>query len=140
MFMNKVYIVSFWLLGGFLIAVLVSYLAPKEIDSILKYSFPFTFAMFSLNFSAISACSNALLKYKETHRNSKIEYVILEMKDNMIAMLIGIVIVFLASIAKGVVPNIYCEIACNALIFAVLIMFLHLILDIAQAFFEIVKD
>lgn len=96
--------------------------------------------MFSLNFSAISACSNALLKYKESHADKKIEYVISEMKENMIAMLIGIVIVFFASIAKNVDSNLYLQIACNTLIFAVLIMFLHLIIDIAQAFFNIVKN
>lgn len=138
--MNRIYIISFWILGGLVIAVLVNCLASKDIDSILKYSFPFTFAMFSLNFSAISACSNALLKYKECHADMKIEYVISEMKENMIAMLIGIVIVFFASIAKNVDSNLYLQIACNTLIFAVLIMFLHLIIDIAQAFFNIVKN
>ena len=138
--MNRIYIISFWILGGLVAAVLVHCLPPREIDSILKYSFPFTFAMFSLNFSAISACSNALLKYKESHADKKIGYVISEMKENMIAMLIGIIVVFFASIAKSVDSNMYWQIACNSLIFAVLVMFLHLILDIAQAFFKIVKN
>ena len=133
--MNRIYIISFWILGGLVIAVLVNCLAPKDIDSILKYSFPFTFAMFSLNFSAISACSNALLKYKESHSDAGVYAV-----GAQIAMLIGIVIVFFASIAKNVDSNLYLQIACNTLIFAVLIMFLHLIIDIAQAFFNIVKN
>ena len=74
--MNKVYIISFWLVCGLLIACLVKWMNPKDIDALLKYSFPFAFAMFSLNFSAISACSNALLKYKELHQNKNVEIVV----------------------------------------------------------------
>lgn len=78
--MSRVYIISFWILLGTFIAFLVNWLAPKDLDSLLKYSFPFTFAMFSLNFSAISACSNALLKYKELHSDKRIDIVVLEIK------------------------------------------------------------
>lgn len=138
--MSRVYIVSFWLLGGLLLALLIMWIEPKDIDSLLKYSFPFTFAMFSLNFSAISACSNALLKYKELHEDKRIEFVVQEMKENMMAMLVGIVCVFWASILKSAIDNQYFIVACNAIIFAVLIMYLHLIIDIAMAFFRIVEN
>ena len=138
--MNRVYIASFWLLGGILLALLVMWLEPKDIDSLLKYSFPFTFAMFSLNFSAISACSNALLKYKELHEDKRIVFVVQEMKDNMIAMLVGIIAVFFVSVLKSSVSNLFIVVACNAIIFAVLIMYLHLIIDIAMAFFRIVEN
>lgn len=138
--MNKVYIISFWLLGGFVLAFIINCLSiSNEVDSILRYAFPFTFAMFSLNFSAISACSNALLKYKELYQDKKIDIVVQEMKDNMMAMLLGIICVFIASILKSAIDNQFCVIACNAIIFAVLIMYLHLILDIAMAFFRIVE-
>lgn len=121
--MNKVYIISFWLLGGFVLAFIINCLPiTNEVDSILRYAFPFTFAMFSLNFSAISACSNALLKYKELHQDKHIEIVVQEMKENMMSMLLGIIFVFLASILKSAVDNQYFVIACNAVIFAVLIM------------------
>ena len=113
---------------------------PKDIDALLKYSFPFIFAMFSLNFSVISACSNALLKYKELHQNKNVEIVVQEMKENMMAMLLGIICVFIASILKSTVDNQYFVIACNAVIFAVLIMYLHLIVDIAMAFFRIIEN
>ena len=138
--MNRVYIASFWLLGGILLALLVMWLEPKDIDSLLKYSFPFTFAIFSLNFSAISACSNALLKYKELHEDKRIVFVVQEMKDNMIAMLVGIIAVFFVSVLKSSVSNLFIVVACNAIIFAVLIMYLHLIIDIAMAFFRIVEN
>lgn len=138
--MSRVYIVSFWILAGLLLALLVMWLEPKEIDTLLKYSFPFTFAMFSLNFSAISACSNALLKYKELHQDKRIEYVVQEMKENMMSMLVGIVCVFVASILKSSMDNQCVVVACNAIMFAVLIMFLHLIIDIAMAFFRIVEN
>lgn len=138
--MNKVYIISFWLVCGLLIACLVKWMNPKDIDALLKYSFPFTFAMFSLNFSAISACSNALLKYKELHQNKNVEIVVQEMKENMMAMLLGIISVFIASILKSTVDNQYLVIACNAVIFAVLIMYLHLIVHIAMAFFRIIEN
>lgn len=137
--MSKVYIISFWLVCGLAIAFLVEWMNPKDIDALLKYSFPFTFAMFSLNFSAISACSNALLKYKELHQDKHIEIVVQEMKENMMSMLLGIIFVFLASILKSAVDNQYFVIACNAVIFAVLIMYLHLIVDIAMAFFRIIE-
>lgn len=138
--MNKVYIISFWLLGGFVLAFIINCLPiTNEVDSILRYAFPFTFAMFSLNFSAISACSNALLKYKELHQDKHIEIVVQEMKENMMSMLLGIIFVFLASILKSAVDNQYFVIACNAVIFAVLIMYLHLIVDIAMAFFRIIE-
>lgn len=78
---------------------------PKDIDALLKYSFPFTFAMFSLNFSAISACSNALLKYKELHQSKNVEIVVQEMKENMMAMLLGIICVFIVSILKSAIDN-----------------------------------
>ena len=138
--MNKIYIISFWLVCGLLIACLVKWMNPKDIDALLKYSFPFTFAMFSLNFSAISACSNALLKYKELHQNKNVEIVVQEMKENMMAMLLGIISVFIASILKSTVDNQYLVIACNAVIFAVLIMYLHLIVDIAMASFRIIEN
>ena len=138
--MNKVYIISFWLVCGLLIECLVKWMNPKDIDALLKYSFPFTFAIFSLNFSAISACSNALLKYKELHQSKNVEIVVQEMKENMMAMLLGIISVFIASILKSTVDNQYLVIACNAVIFAVLIMYLHLIVDIAMAFFRIIEN
>lgn len=138
--MSRIYIISFWILVGLLLALLIMWLEPKDIDALLKYAFPFTFAMFSLNFSAISACSNALLKYKELHQDKKIEYVVQEMKENMMAMLVGIVCVFLVSILKSAMDNQYIVVACNAVIFAVLIMYLHLIIDIAMAFFRIVEN
>lgn len=138
--MSRVYIISFWILLGTFIAFLVNWLAPKDLDSLLKYSFPFTFAMFSLNFSAISACSNALLKYKELHSDKRIDIVVLEMKENMIAMLVGIVMVFLASLLKSASDCDILVIICNSAIFTVLVMYLHLILDIAIAFFNIVKS
>lgn len=138
--MSRVYIVSFWILAGLLLALLVMWLEPKDINTLLKYSFPFTFAMFSLNFSAISACSNALLKYKELHQDQRIEFVVQEMKENMMSMLIGIVCVFIASILKSSMDNQFVAVACNTIVFAVLIMFLHLIIDIAMAFFRIVEN
>lgn len=138
--MSRVYIISFWILLGTFIAFLVNWLAPKDLDSLLKYSFPFTFAMFSLKFSAISACSNALLKYKELHSDKRIDIVVLEMKENMIAMLVGIVMVFLASLLKSASDSAILVIICNSAIFTVLVMYLHLILDIAIAFFNIVKS
>lgn len=138
--MNKVYIISFWLVCGLLIACLVKWMNPKDIDALLKYSFPFTFAMFSLNFSAISACSNALLKYKELHQDKNIEIVVQEMKENMMSMLLGIICVFIASILKSAIDKQFFVIACNAVIFAVLIMYLHLIVDIAMAFFRIIEN
>lgn len=137
--MNKVYIISFWLVCGLLIACLVKWMNPKDIDALLKYSFPFVFAMFSLNFLAISACSNALLKYKELHQNKNVEIVVQEMKENMMAMLLGIICVFIASILKSAIDNQFFEIVCNAVIFSVLIMYLHLIVDIAMAFFRIIE-
>lgn len=103
--MNKVYIISFWLVCGLLIVCLVKWMNPKDIDALLKYSFPFTFAMFSLNFSAISACSNALLKYKELHQSKNVEIVVQEMKENMMAMLLGIICVFIVSILKSAIDN-----------------------------------
>lgn len=138
--MNKVYIISFWLVCGLLIACLVKWMNPKDIDALLKYSFPFTFAIFSLNFSAISACSNALLKYKELHQDKNIKIVVQEMKENMMAMLLGIICVFIASVLKSALDNQFFVIACNAVIFAVLIMYLHLIVDIAMAFFRIIEN
>lgn len=138
--MSRVYIVSFWILAGLLLALIVMWLEPKDINALLKYSFPFTFAMFSLNFSAISACSNALLKYKELHQDKRIEFVVQEMKENMMSMLIGIVCVFIASILKSSLDSQFVVVACNTIIFAVLIMFLHLIIDIAIAFFRIVEN
>ena len=138
--MNKVYIISFWLVCGLLIECLVKWMNPKDIDALLKYSFPFTFAMFSLNFSAISACSNDLSKYKELHHDKNIKIVVQEMKENMMAMLLGIISVFIASILKSTVDNQYLVIACNAVIFAVLIMYLHVIVDIAMAFFRIIEN
>lgn len=138
--MSRMYIISFWILLGIFIALLVNWLSPKDLDSLLKYSFPFTFAMFSLNFSAISACSNALLKYKELHSDKRIDIVVLEMKENMIAMLVGIVMVFLASLLKSASDCTILAIICNSAIFTVLVMYLHLILDIAIAFFNIVKS
>ena len=44
--MSKVYIISFWLVCGLVIAFLVEWMNPKDIDALLKYSFPFTFAMY----------------------------------------------------------------------------------------------
>lgn len=138
--MSRLYLISFWLLIGVLAAGLVEWLNPKDIDSLLRYAFPFTFAMFSLNFSAISACSNALLKYKEQHSDKEIYFVVEEMKENLIAMLFGIVLVFVASIFKNVSDSPYLEVICNTIIFAVLTMYLHLVMDIALAFFNIVKN
>lgn len=81
----------------------------------------------------------------------RIEYLIIEggsidgtmdvgNKNNMMAMLLGIICVFIASILKSTVDNQYFVIACNAVIFAVLIMYLHLIVDIAMAFFRIIEN
>lgn len=137
--MIKLYIISFWVVIGFVIAGVVQSLAPKELDALLRYSFPFTFAMFSLNFSAISACSNALLKYKEMHQDKDIDSVVDEMKENMIAMLVGIIIVFFASLLKSMDECVKLTVICNGFIFAVLVMYLHLILNITIGFFNIVK-
>ena len=55
------------------------------------------------------------------------------------AMLLGIICVFIVSILKSAIDNQFFEIVCNAVIFAVLIMYLHLIVDIAMAFFRIIE-
>lgn len=55
-------------------------------------------------------------------------------------MLVGIVMVFLASLLKSASDSAILVIICNSAIFTVLVMYLHLILDIAIAFFNIVKS
>lgn len=136
--MNRVYIVVFWLFGGMIISLLADYFNPVDLKAILRYSFPFIFAMFSLNFSAISACSNAILKYKEMYKQCDIKIVVSEMKENMIAMLIGIVCVFIASFIRSSTQMEILIVACNVIVFSVLIMFIHLIMDVAMAFFDII--
>lgn len=136
--MNRVYIVVFWLFGGMIISLLADYFNPVDLKAILRYSFPFMFAMFSLNFSAISACSNAILKYKEMYNQCDIKIVVSEMKENMIAMLIGIVCVFIASFIRSSTQMEILIVACNVIVFSVLIMFIHLIMDVAMAFFDII--
>lgn len=72
------------------------------------------------------------------YKQCDIKIVVSEMKENMIAMLIGIVCVFIASFIRSSTQMEILIVACNVIGFSVLIMFIHLIMDVAMAFFDII--
>lgn len=72
------------------------------------------------------------------YKQCDIKIVVFEMKENMIAMLIGIVCVFIASFIRSSTQMEILIVACNVIVFSVLIMFIYLIMDVAMAFFDII--
>lgn len=72
------------------------------------------------------------------YKQCDIKIVVSEMKENMIAMLIGIVCVFIASFIRSSTQMEILIVACNVIVFSVLIMFIHLIMDVAMAFVDII--
>lgn len=72
------------------------------------------------------------------YKQCDIKIVVSEMKENMIAMLIGIVCVFIASFIRSSTQMEILIVACNVIVFSVLVMFIHLIMDVAMAFFDII--
>ena len=116
---------------------------PMSFDD-MKFLFPVCATLFSFNFAACSACSNALLKFRELHADKDISSVVKEMKESMIAMAIGLIVSLLSLFSlnyldetkTSVLPKIFA----NGLIFAVFVMYVHLIYDIASAFFDLIKN
>jgi len=116
---------------------------PMSFDD-MKFLFPIYATLFSFNFAACSACSNALLKFRELHPDKDISSVVKEMKESMIAMVIGLIVsllsLFFLNYLDETQTSVWPKIIVNGLIFAVLVMYVYLIYDIASAFFDLIKN
>ena len=138
--------ICLWLICGMVMSIIAWILkAPMSFDS-MKFLLPICITLLSFNFAACSACSNALLKFKELHPDKDITSIIQEMKESIIAMVIGVFVIlfslftlnYLMGIESSVKTGLI--IGVNGFIFSVFIMYVWLIYDIAMAFFELIGN
>lgn len=144
--METVKDICFWLVVGEIISIFARLMDVPMTYNDMKFLLPICATLLSFNFAACSSCSNALLKYKESHHNVDISPVVQEMKESIIAMIVGIVIVLFSLFALNTLDeltNCYLkvlEVGINGLIFSVFVMYIHLIYDIAVTFFDLIKN
>lgn len=138
--------ICLWFLIGIAISVVSWLLNVPMTFNDMKFLLPICATLFSFNFAACSSCGNTLLKYKESHPNIDISPIVQEMKESIIAMAYGILIVLLSLFALsylGVDTNCkyhYIRIGVNGLIYGVFVMYVWLIYDIAVTFFDLIKS
>lgn len=144
--MDTVKEICFWLVIGETISFIARLMDVPMTYNDMKFLLPICATLFSFNFAACSSCSNALLKFKESHQDADISLVVQEMKESIIAMIAGIVVVLLSLFALNVLDNpVDCclkvlQVVVNGLIFSVFVMYIHLIYDIAVTFFDLIKS
>ena len=144
--MDTVKEICFWVVIGEIISFIAWLMDVPMTYNDMKFLLPICATLFSFNFAACSSCSNALLKFKENHQNVDISPVVQEMKESIIAMIVGIVIVLFSLFALNILEKptncylIALKVGINGLIFSVFVMYIHLIYDIAVTFFDLIKN
>lgn len=138
--MKTVGYITVWILLGCIIEAPI-YFLKLNIRMEFLPSVAFLGCLFSINFASMSACTTAMLKFKEIHQTADCKPVISEMKDNTIAMLVGIVCTTICFILREIVfqyniPVIFY--IAESMIYSVFIMFFWLIFDVILAFLEMV--
>lgn len=136
--------ICLWLLLGIAISGIAYALGVPMSFNDMKFLLPICVTLLSFNFAACSACCNALLKYKEMNPNKDISSIVKEMKTSILAMAIGLPVELISLFCLNFLDKdqgcSYLKIACNGLTFAVLIMYIFLIYDIASSFFDLVGN
>lgn len=144
--MDTVKEICFWVVIGEIISFIAWLMDVPMTYNDMKFLLPICATLFSFNFAACSSCSNALLKFKESHQDADISLVVQEMKESIIAMIVGIVIVLFSLFALNILEKptncylIALKVGINGLIFSVFVMYIHLIYDIAVTFFDLIKN
>lgn len=144
--MKNVNEICLWLVIGEIISFIAWAMEVPMSYSNMKFLLPICVTLFSFNFTACSSCSTALLKFKESHHETDISPIVQEMKESIIAMVVGIVIVLFSLFVLNCLDGKECcfyksvKTVINGLIFGVFAMYIHLIYDIAMTFFDLIKN
>lgn len=138
--------ICFWLVIGEAISLISWVMGVPSSYSDMKFLLPICTTLLSFNFTACSACSNALLKFKESHQDVDISPIVQEMKESIIAMIIGIVLVLLSLFTlnffdrQDTCISMVVKTSINGLIYGVFVMYISLIYDIAVTFLDLIKN